>query len=120
MDLNTHSKAAMAETRKDGREMVFDWEKAARVIVERRATAAAAYLGNDYRATWRPILSEGRPADTEFIWLASAWGIPTLEINGETAVPCWRWTDETSWDGSTYWPAAALAILRAGAPEDRG
>ncbi len=103
---------ARTERSKHNRDMVFDWDKAATILADRGATDAGAYLESDYKATWRPILADGQPAPTEYVWLASGWGPPTLEISGETGVPCWRWLDETSWDGSTYWPASALAILR--------
>ena len=112
--MDTYRAAAMAEKGKDGREMVFDWDKAAKLITEHSATDAAALLGRD-RPTWTQILEDGEPPDNE-VWLASTWEVPTLEISEESSVPCWRWTDETSWDGSTYWPASALGILRGATP----
>ena len=92
----------------------FDWDKAAKLITEHSAPDAAALLGRD-RPTWTQILEDGEPPDNE-VWLASTWEVPTLEISEESSVPCWRWTDETSWDGSTYWPASALGILRGATP----
>lgn len=110
--MGAYRAAAMTELGICGRVMVFDWDKAAAILVKRHAIDADAGLENDWKATCRPVLADGKPAPTESIWLASSWGIPHLEIRGEASVPCWRWQDETTWDGSTYWPASALAILR--------
>jgi hypothetical protein len=114
MDLEPYTQAALAEAAKDGRVRVFDWDKAADIITGKHLTEAAAYLANDSKSTWRPILADGRPAPTEFVWLASPWGVPTLDTGEEAGVPCWRWQEDTSWTGDTYWPASALAILHGG------
>ena len=99
-----------------GREMkVFDWDKAARLIVESGMKDASAGLDADWNYTGGPIFSDGKPVRKEdtYTYLASTWAIPELEIDGEM-VDCYRMESETpGWDSDTYWPESALAILNA-------
>ncbi len=93
--------------------MVFDWDKAARLIVEREAMSAGAGLSQDWDSTGGPILKDCRPvpADDTYTYLASTWATPELEIDGEI-VDCFVMESETEWDEKTYWPESALAILK--------
>ena len=99
-----------------GKELkVFDWEKAARLIVEGNAKSAAAGLAGDWEWTGGEILRDGVPvpADQTYTFLASTWATPEIEING-VRQDCYRMKSETpDWDSDTYWPAAALALLDA-------
>lgn len=93
--------------------MVFDWEKAARLIKERGVKRASAGLAGDWEWTRGEILSDGKPIAKEetYTYLASTWARPELEIDGET-VKCWVMQgDSPGWDSDTYWPHEALAIL---------
>jgi len=92
--------------------MVFDWDKAARLIRERGAQEASAGLNSDWEWTGGEILTGGEPAPREdcHAYLASLWVIPEIEIDGEL-MDCWCHHDE--WDAYTVWPESALAILRA-------
>lgn len=96
-----------------GRErMVFDWDKAAQLIREHKATDAAAGLRGDWGYTGGTILRDGQPAK-DYTYLASTWAVPELLIDGEY-IPCYKMESETpGWDESTKWPCSALAILRA-------
>lgn len=97
--------------------MVFDWEKAATLIKERGATRASAGLSQDWEYTGGEIFRDGKPVPSEetYVYLASTWATPEIEIDGET-VDCYLMESETpGWDSDTYWPPEALAILGANA-----
>jgi hypothetical protein len=96
--------------------MVFDWDTAARLIVERGAMSASAGLEGDWDWTGGTILENGEPvaSDDTYTYLASTWASPQLEIDGEI-VDCWLYQDATpEWASDTYWPDSAAAILQAG------
>lgn len=93
--------------------MVFDWNKAARLIVERKAQSASAGLSGDWEWTGGQILREGTPVPAEdtYVYLASTWAEPEIEIDGEVE-DCYLMEDQTpGWDSSTYWPEEARALL---------
>jgi len=94
--------------------MVFDWDKAARIIRERGATDAQAGLSGDWGYTGGTILADGIPDVESYTYLASTWAVPELRLGdgGGEAVPCYRMADDApGWDAKTKWPASALAIL---------
>jgi hypothetical protein len=96
--------------------MVFDWDTAARLIVERGATEASAGLSGDWEWTGGQILRAGAPVppDETHVYLASTWAPPELEIDGQRA-ECWKYEAEVpGWDSDTYWPESAKAVLAAG------
>jgi len=93
--------------------MVFDWEKAARIIKERGAKEASAGLRGDWNWTGGDIMKNGKPVPREdtYTYLASTWAVPELEIDGEL-IPCYKMQSKTpKWDSSTYWPDEAIKIL---------
>ena len=92
---------------------VFDWEKAARLIVERKPHEARAGLSGDWEYTGGPIFANGAPVPREdtYVYLASNWAIPELELDGEL-MDCYRKKSEVpGWAADTYWPPEALAII---------
>lgn len=92
---------------------VFDWEKAARLIAERKPTEAGAGLANDWEWTGGAIWRDGKPvpAGETYTYLMSNHAAPELEMDGER-MDCWRWEkDAPDWDEKTYWPQSALDIL---------
>lgn len=94
--------------------MVFDWDRAAEIIKERGATSAAAGLSQDWEWTGGEILKDGKPVpeDETYVYVASTWATPELEIGGEI-IDCYRMESETDgWDAKTYWPKSARSILR--------
>ena len=106
-----------AQAAKGNEPKVFDWEKAAKLITERKATSASAGLSGDWEWTGGEILRDGKPVpkDKTYTYLASVWATPELEIDGET-IDCYRMQSETpGWDGGTYWPPEALALMGANA-----
>lgn len=93
--------------------MVFDWDKAARIIRERGAQSASAGLRDDWEWTGGVILSGGKPYTEDYTYLASTWAVPELEVDGKI-IDCYRMKSEVpEWDCATKWPASALAILNA-------
>ena len=97
-----------------GRElMVFDWDKAAKLIKESNAKSAAAGLRSDWEYTGGKILADGKPIpeNETYVYLASVWATPELELNGEI-IECYKMQSETpQWDAETYWPESARKIL---------
>jgi hypothetical protein len=98
----------------DARLRVFDWEKAARLIVERKPELASAGLQDDWDWTGGVIARNGDPVRDSYTYLASMWAIPEIGLDGEL-IDCWKYKDETpGWDSHTKWPPEALAILMPG------
>lgn len=97
---------------------VFDWDKAATLIVERGARKATAGLKGDWEWTGGTILRDGRPLDeNKHCFLASIWATPQVYVDGEV-IDCWRYEDDTpGWDEDTFWPESARAILDGGRSE---
>lgn len=109
--MNTLAAFAMGEMNR-GKEMkVFDWDKAARLILEYGAYEAYAGLGGDWEYTSGLIYRDGKPVTNDYTYLASTWATPEIEIDG-TTMDCYRMESETpGWDAGTKWPSSALAIL---------
>ena len=104
---------ARGEAARGFEQKVFDWDKAATLIRERKPDHAAAGLGQDWEWTGGRIFEDGKPlaAGEIYVYLASTWAIPELEIDGEV-VECYRMRSDTpGWDAGTYWPSSALKIL---------
>ena len=76
--------------------MVFDWEKAARLIKDSKCTTASAGLSEDWEWTGGSIFKNGKPVNKEdtYTYLASTWAIPELDINGKV-ISCFRMESET-------------------------
>lgn len=111
--MDTLTALAIGSVNRDKKLMVFDWEKAARLIKERKARHASAGLSGDWDCTGRTIFRDWKPMekDDTNASLASTWATPEIDIEGET-IDCYRFASETpGWDGDTYWPLSALAIL---------
>lgn len=98
-----------------GREhRVFDWDKAARIIKERKPSCAAAGLSEDWGCTGGDIYRDGQPvkADDTYVYLSSNWATPVLEIDGEN-IECWLMESQAhGWNARTYWPESAITILK--------
>lgn len=102
---------AMGEANRGKEMMVFDWDKAARIISERSPDCALASLRGDWEYTGGIIYENGHPVKNSFTYLASTWAVPELDIDGEV-IPCYRMESEVpGWGSGTKWPKSALAIL---------
>ena len=113
--MDTMSAFAMGTANRGKEAMVFDWEKAARLIKERGATNASAGLAGDWEYTGGQIWAAGKPVPAEetYTYLSSTWARPELEIDGET-IDCYRMESEApDWNSRTYWPEEALRLLAA-------
>lgn len=111
--MDTMSAFLMGEANRGKEQMVFDWDKAAQLIKDKKASEASAGLSGDWEYTGGPILSDGIPVPDEdtYVYLASTWATPQLEIDGER-LDCYKMKSETDgWDSSTYWPESARQIL---------
>ena len=109
---------AMGEANRGKDLMVFDWNKAARLIKKSGANSASAGLARDWENTGGTIFSDGKPVleDDAYVYLASTWATPELEINYkrqdcfimESEVPE-EWGDNYA---KIYWPESALKIIK--------
>lgn len=111
--MDTFSAFARAQANKGNEHKVFDWEKAARLIVERKPATVRAGLCCDWEYTGGDIYRDDAPVpkDDTYTYLASNWATLEIEIDGDTQ-DCWRYAkDSPGWDAGTYWPAEAMAIL---------
>lgn len=110
---------SMAANAAGSRGKVFDWDRAARRIVETGAKDAGAGLARDWEWTGGAILRDGKPVpkyDT-YTYLKSSHATPELSLNGaleDCFIDPGPETNPQGWDEHTYWPASALAILNAG------
>lgn len=88
----------------------FDWDKAARLIRERKPVKAEAGLYEDMEWTGGTIYSKGQivPENETYVYLASNWATPILVLDGHV-VDCWRYGDRAH----NYWPESARRILEA-------
>lgn len=112
------------EANRGKRAMVFDWVKAAELIRDRKATHASAGLSGDWEYTGGEIFAGGAPVpeDDTYVFLASTWATPEIEIDGDE-IDCWMWQSDSpgwdaeketgGWDSHTYWPPEALAVLES-------
>lgn len=109
--MNTYSAFIMGELNRNREMMVFDWNKAAKIIKERQAKYASAGLQNDYEYTMGVIWRDGAVVTDDYTFLASTWATPMLIVDGEE-VPCYKMeSDVPGWGSGTKWPDSALEIL---------
>ena len=87
---------------------VFDWDKAAHLMKDKKAVHAEAGLSGDWSCTGGTILDGGKPSKG-YTYLASTWATPTLIVDGEE-IDCWIYETDTDWDSGTSWPQSALDI----------
>lgn len=109
--MDTMTAFANGEANRDKGSMVFDWNKAAKLIKESGVKNASAGLSGDWEWTGGTILDNGKIPEDSHTYLASTWATPELEINGET-IDCYLMQGETDgWDSDTFWPESAKAIM---------
>jgi hypothetical protein len=111
-NMNTSDAFRTGELNRNEPLMVFDWDKAAKLIKEAgKDCVAAAGLENDWEWTGGTIYEDGEIVTNNDCYLASTWATPELEINGET-VECFVYQkDKPEWDAGTMWCESALNIL---------
>ncbi len=111
--MDSISAFVMGEANRGRGLMVFDWNKAAQIIKERKAKSASAGLRNDWEWTGGRIYEEGAPVQDDYTYLASTWAVPELEVDGDL-IPCYKMQSEVpGWDAGTKWPKSALEIVNS-------
>ena len=101
----------MGEANRGKERMVFDWDKAARLIAEKKPHRAWAGLRGDFCNTGGMIYEDGELESDPFLYLASTWATPELDLD-EESVECYRMESETpGWNECTVWPESARNIL---------
>lgn len=114
--MDTMSAFARGEASRWQEMMVFDWDKAARLIKEKKPSYASAGLRNDWEWTGGEIYKDGKivSKDDTYTFLASTWAVPELDLDGEV-LECFKMKhDLPRWDSGTYWPESARKILQGG------
>lgn len=110
--MNTLSAFAMGEANRGRELMVFDWNKAARIIKERNPKLAEAGLRDDWEWTGGTIYKDGKPIKDDYTFLASTWAVPELKVDGEI-IECYKMKSEVpKWRSDTKWPMSSIAILQ--------
>ncbi|URN85834.1 hypothetical protein [Acetobacterium wieringae] len=89
--------------------MVFDWDKAARLIKEMKPEIASAGLADDWEWTGGMIY-DGKPVMDDYTYLSSTWATPEISIDDEV-FDCYIMSGQTEWNCATKWPQSALDIL---------
>lgn len=93
---------------------VFDWDKAARLILERKPSCAVAGLSTDMEWTSGIIYKDGEAISNSYTYLSSTWAKPVLVLDDEEEIDCYIMESDTEWDASTKWPQSAINILLNG------
>lgn len=110
--MNTLSAFAIGEANRGRELMVFDWNKAARIIKERNPKLAEAGLRDDWEWTGGTIYKDGKPIKDDYTFLASTWAVPELKVDGEI-IECYKMKSEVpKWGSDTKWPMSSIAILQ--------
>lgn len=94
-------------------QMVFDWDKAVKIILENGYKNCGAGLDSDFEYTAGMILVEGKPYDEDYTYLASTWATPQLIIYSdsdsgiddyEEVIDCYIMDSETTYNYGTKFP----------------
>lgn len=118
--MDSISAFAMGAANKDKPLMVFDWDKAAKIILLRGPTSAEAGLARDWEYTGGPIFKDDKPVTDSYAYLASTWATPQICLDGTEYVDCFimekdvpsDWLKDGSIDPADIrWPDSALEIL---------
>ena len=115
--MDTMSAFARGEASRDKPQMVFDWNKAAEIIRDKNASYVEAGLCDDWEYTGGLIWNEKIvPKEETYVYLASTWAIPQMEVDGIT-VDCYIMEDDVpeEWGDNyagIYWPQSAIDILK--------
>ncbi len=112
--MDSMSAFARGQAAGDVPRMIFDWDKAAKLIRDSGCHEAGAGLRDDWEWTGNAIFRDGKPVPREesYTYLASTWAIPELELDGEKQ-ECFVVEGDTEWGCNTSWPESALKIIGA-------
>ena len=118
--MDTMAAFMMGEANRGKEQKIFDWDKAAEIIRDRKPILAIAGLKEDMEWTSGAIYQDGEPIYDYYTYLASTWATPILQIQAEENaeledIPCYRMASEVPhWNAETKWPQSALDILMKG------
>ena len=109
--MNTIAAFAMGEAYRGNELKIFDWDKAAKLIKERKPEYASAGLDEDWEWTGGVIYENNEPVTDAYTYLSSTWATPKLCIDGDF-IDCYKMEHEVpGWNAETKWPESALMIL---------
>lgn len=111
--MDSFSAFAMGEAARNAgnKIMVFDWDKAAKLIKENNPNVVGAGLESDWEWTGGRIYANGEPYMESYTFLASLWATPEIDLDGDVQ-PCFVMReDKPEWNANTKWPQSALDIL---------
>jgi len=92
---------------------VFDWDKAAKLIKERKPNLVEAGLEEDMEWTAGTIYENGKIVKNDYTYLSSTWATPVVVIDGDI-IECWKMGSETKFKFDTKWPKSAIEIMEGG------
>lgn len=95
----------------------FDWDRFARIVVERGIVGAAVGLNGDWMSTAQMILMDGKPLLKRSPFTASTWAVPGFMADNGRFEPCYLecHVDQFNTDGfweCRKWPRSAIKILK--------
>lgn len=108
--MDTFSAFTKSQLAKGNRQMVFDWDKAAKLIKEQSPLVASAGLGSDWEWTGGEIYRDGKPVHDSYTYLSSNWATPEIDLDGKV-LECYTYEDITDFRSDTKWPESALKLL---------
>lgn len=100
----------MGMANRDREMMVFDWDKAARLILYHQPKCAEAGLLGDWAMTGGTIYQDKQLIKDSYTYLASTWAKPLLRLD-DVDYECYTMQSQTEWNAETKWPQSALDIL---------
>ncbi len=112
MDTFTAMTISNAAAARGDKQKIFDWNKAAQLIKDRKVSFASVGLQSDWEWTRDTIFEDGKPKLDASPYLSSNWATPELDLDGEI-VSCYLLEDNNpnNWNQHTIWPQSALDIL---------
>src|ERR1044072_2993968 len=99
---------------------IFDWVKAAQIIVDNDIKNAVAGLDQDFEWTADMILENGKPLHDGYSYLWSTWATPILvDADTEKEYDCYCTEDNKPrhYDKKSKWDEESLDILKKGKPK---
>lgn len=110
--MDTMAAYARGLASKGKEQAVFDWDKAAQILKDRKADYAEAGLEDDWGCTVGGILLNGSIPSSDYPpYLSSNWATPQLRVDDEY-IDCYKMQSEVpDWGADTFWPDSARKIF---------
>ena len=107
--MDTLSAYARSQAAGDVPHKVFDWNRAAQIIRDKKPGMVEAGLSLDMEWTGGVIYQDGKVVTESYTFLSSNWATPVIVLDEGDEMPCWCYSND--WDEHTKWPQSALDIL---------